>query len=85
MERTEATRLLLDWVTFLEAATLLGVSSQAVHKMVWEQNKFAEVGVFGVKPIFLLRRDDVRQEAERRQARRKRQEEGNDQQNLHGV
>lgn len=50
---------LAEWVTFPEAADMLDVSNQAVHKMVFEADAFPGVRAVGSKPVYVLPRADV--------------------------
>lgn len=52
----EDVKKLETWMTIPEAIEVLGVTKQAIHKMLWEQNLFLdnEVRQIGASPIYLL-------------------------------
>lgn len=47
------------WMTFPEVAKLLGVTNQAVHKMVFEGDHFPGVRSVGEKPLYVVPRAEV--------------------------
>jgi len=57
-----------NWVTLPEAARLLNVSNQMVHKMVFELKFFKTVRTVGDKPVYVLPTQDVITLALKRQA-----------------
>lgn len=47
------------WVTTVEIAGMLGVSKQAVHKMIFERNAFNSLCAVGDRPVYVARRSEV--------------------------
>jgi hypothetical protein len=74
----EEIKRLEGWLTFPEAARYLGISPQALHKMVWESHEFpqADLRAVGDRPTYLIRTAAVRRRhAARERAKDERREQ----------
>lgn len=63
-----------EWCTTEEAAAMLGVTKQAVHKML-KNGEFKSARALGAKPIYVLGRAEVEGIALRRRAAQQAAEE----------
>ncbi len=61
---------LLGWMTLPEAARYMGLSPQAVHRMVFETDQFQIVRAVGDKPVFVVTTEEVHRVQKRREASR---------------
>lgn len=75
-------RPLEDYITLPEAAEVLNVSKQMVHKLVYG-GTFKTVRAIGEKPLYVVKKSEARQVARRRaqrkaedQAKKLRQDDG---------
>lgn len=54
------------WATFPEAAAELGVTKQAIHKMVFENGEFQSLRAVGSKPVYVISIEEVQAKKESR-------------------
>ncbi len=64
--RSEDIPKLEGWYTFSEAAEILKVSKQGLHKMVFEAEAFSTVHKLGSKPTYIIHENEVNDIAEKR-------------------
>ncbi len=67
--RPEDIPVLEDYISFPEAALMLGMSNQGFHKLVFDSNAFDTVRAVGSKPLYLVPLVDVVRMATNRRAR----------------